>query len=67
MPDAADTPIGALRALTERAGLDLSDEELERLRPLYDRYAAEAARLHDAPLDAEDLAVSFSPNYVEVD
>ncbi len=60
--DAEHEPLDAMRAVAERAGLQLSDEELRELKPVYDRYASEAARLHDAPLDAEDLAVVFTPN-----
>ncbi len=60
--DAEQEPLDAMRAVAERAGLDLSDDELLELKPVYDRYATEAARLHDAPLDAEDLAVVFTPN-----
>lgn len=60
--DAEQEPLDAMRAVAERAGLDLSDDELRELKPVYDRYATEAARLHDAPLDAEDLAVVFTPN-----
>ena len=50
------------RALVARAGLDLSAEELESLKPMYDHYANQAARLHELDLDAEDLAVVFSPS-----
>ena len=60
--DGEHEPLDAIRAVAERAGLQLSDDELRELKPIYDRYAAEAARLHDAPLDAEDLAVVFTPN-----
>lgn len=49
------------RALVARAGLDLSAKELESLKPMYDHYANQAARLHELDLDAEDLAVVFSP------
>ena len=62
--DTAEAALDALRAVAERAGLRLSDDELRELKPVYDRYAAEAARLHEAPLDAEDLAVVFTPNEV---
>ena len=62
--DAEQAPLDAMRAVAERAGLQLSDDELRELKPVYDRYATEAARLHDAPLDAEDLAVVFTPNSV---
>ena len=62
--DGEHEPLDAIRAVAERAGLQLSDDELRELKPIYDRYAAEAARLHDAPLDAEDLAVVFTPDSV---
>ncbi len=62
--DAERDPLDAMRAVAGRAGFRLSDDELRDLKPIYDRYAAEAARLHDAPLDAEDLAVVFTPNEV---
>ena len=62
--DTAEAPLDALRAVAERAGLRLSDDELRELKPVYDRYATEAARLHEAQLDAEDLAVVFTPNEV---
>ncbi len=62
--DTAEAPLDTLRAVAERAGLRLSDDELRELKPVYDRYAVEAARLHEAPLDAEDLAVVFTPNEV---
>ncbi len=62
--DGEQEPLDAIRAVAERAGLQLSDDELRELKPIYERYATEAARLHDAPLDAEDLAVVFTPNSV---
>ena len=62
--DTVEAPLDALRAVAERAGLRLSDDELRELKPVYDRYATEAARLHEVPLDAEDLAVVFTPNEV---
>ena len=33
-----ETTIDEFRALTRRAGLDLTDEELEHLKPMYDHY-----------------------------
>ena len=41
--------------------MNLTDEELEALKPMYDHYIGEAARLHELELGAEDLAVAFSP------
>jgi hypothetical protein len=51
------------RVLTEHAGLNLTTEELAALKPMYDYYAALIQRLHEVELDAEDLAVTFSPNW----
>ena len=48
-------------ALVARAGLDLSAQELESLKPMYDHYAKQTAKLHEIDLAAEDLAVAFSP------
>ena len=54
-------PLDHFRVLADRAGLNLSDEELQDLKPMYDHYAALVASLHDVDLQEEDLAVSFSP------
>ena len=51
------------RVLVERAGLSLSTEELETLKPMYDFYAERTGVLHDLDLNAEDLAVAFSSNW----
>ena len=49
--------------LTERAGLQLSRDELAALKPMYDFYADVIQSLHEVPLDAEDLAVTFLPDW----
>lgn len=51
------------RALARRAGMDLSDVELERLKPMYEYYIEPIARMNALDLDAEDLAVAFSPGW----
>ena len=51
------------RILTERAGLRLNAEELAALKPMYDYYAALIPALHEVELDAEDLALTFSPDW----
>jgi hypothetical protein len=48
------------RVLVTRAGLSLSDEQIEVLRPLYDHYAGLTATIRGLELGAEDLAVAFS-------
>lgn len=51
------------RALALRAGMDLSDDELEHLKPMYEYYIEPIARMNALDLDAEDLAVAFSPGW----
>jgi hypothetical protein len=60
-PDA--TSLEQFQILTERAGLNLTPDEVAALKPMYDFYAAQIRSLHEIPLDAEDLAVSFSPTW----
>ena len=51
------------RALVERSGLNLTAQEMQALKPLYDLYANQAAALHNLDLEAEEPAVTFSPNW----
>ena len=56
-------PLDDFRALTKRAGLDLTDDELENLKPMYDHYIESIASMNALDLDAEDLAVVYSPGW----
>ena len=51
------------RQMAERAGLGLSEEELERLRPLYGLYLDFAKQLHAVDLQAEEIALAFNPEW----
>ena len=61
MAESEGVSLGDFRVLVGRAGLNMTDEELESLKPMYDHYIRETARLHELELDAEDMAVAFSP------
>jgi hypothetical protein len=41
----------------------MRDEELSALKPMFDHYAKQLKMLYDVELDAEDLAVTYSPNW----
>lgn len=58
-PDEETTIVEELKLLARRAGLDLSPQELERLRPLYQQLMAQISRLHDPSLPLEEPAVIF--------
>ena len=60
-PDAIS--LEQFQILTERARLNLTPDEVAALKPMYDFYVAQIRSLHEIPLDAEDLAVSFSPTW----
>lgn len=52
-----------LRRLAEQAGLNLSTEELEHLRPLYDLYAIQTRLVHSVDLKSEESGVIFRPDW----
>jgi len=45
--------------LVRRAGLNLTPEEMQRLRPMYQQLAEQIAMLHDPSLSLEEPAVTF--------
>ena len=63
--EAEDASMDDLEALARRSGLDLTPEEVESLRPMYEHFAAEAAKMHEVDLDDGDLAVMFTPAELE--
>ena len=52
-----------LRLLTERAGLRMTEAELAAFKPMYDHYARQIPALFEVELEAEDLAVMYTPNW----
>ena len=53
----------AFRVLADRAGLGLTMDELESLKPMYDHFARQTAVLSELDLDAEDMALRFPPDW----
>lgn len=51
------------RQMAERAGLGLTEEELERLRPLYGLYLEFVNQIHSVDLQAEEIALAFQPDW----
>jgi hypothetical protein len=51
------------RRLTERAGLGLSPQELEQLKPLYELYLGYVTLLHSIDLGAEEIGMAFHPDW----
>jgi hypothetical protein len=63
MAETEGISIDQLRGLAERSGLTLKHEELTALKPMYDHYATQIRVLFEIELEAEDLAVVYSPNW----
>lgn len=51
------------RLLVERAGLALTDAELEALKPLYEVYLETVRPLQSIDLKAEELGVEFRADW----
>jgi hypothetical protein len=63
MAESEGISIDQLRGLSERAGLALRPEELTALKPMFDYYAKQIRALFEIDLEAEDMAVMYSPNW----
>jgi hypothetical protein len=63
MAESEGIAVDHLRSLAERAGLALKNEELTALKPMFDHYAKQIKVLFEVELDAEDMAVMYSPNW----
>ena len=51
------------QTLVEQAGLDLSRDELEHLKTLYDLYAEQVGIIHTVDLQAEEPGIIFSAEW----
>ena len=65
MIEAESASMDDLEALARRAGLVLTPEEIENLRPMYEHYASQVTEMHELDLDDGDLAVMFTPAELE--
>ena len=63
MADSAETSMEEFKMLADRAGLGMSQEELDALKPIYDVYAAYARELHTLSFGAEEMVVEFHPDW----
>ena len=63
MAESEDISVEQLGTLVERAGLTMKHEELAALKPMFNHYAKQVKMLFEIELDAEDMAVVYSPNW----
>lgn len=58
-------PFEEFKLMAQRAGLGMTQEELEELKPTYDLYAPYIHLLHSIDLGAEEIGVTFHPEWPE--
>jgi hypothetical protein len=63
MAESEGISVEQLRGLAERAGLAMTTEELTALKPMFEHYAKQIKVLFEIELEAEDMAVMYSPNW----
>lgn len=54
-----------LKIMAELAGLNMTDQEVEDLKPLFDLHFQYANQLHAIDLAAEEIALSFTADWPE--
>jgi len=63
--DSQQVSIERLKLMAELAGLNMTDVEVEEIKPLFDLHYQYAKQLHDVDLGAEEIAVSFEADWPE--
>ena len=61
--DPSDIPMGQFKTMIEIAGLGMTDQEIENLKPLYDLYAKYVTTVHSVEHGAEEVAAVFHPEW----
>ena len=51
------------KTMADLAGLGMTQEELDELKPMYDLHLVYINQLHSIDFGAEEMAVSFEPNW----
>ncbi len=69
MPESNEVPaevaMSEFKLMADRAGLGMSQQELDELKPIYDLHAAYARMLHTVSFGAEEMVVEFHPDWPE--
>ena len=63
MTEPSEMSLAEFKMLADRAGLGMTEPELEALKPVYDLYAAYALQLHEINFGAEEMVVEFHPDW----
>lgn len=58
-----EVSLETFKTMADLAGLGMSQSELEELKPLYDLYLNYVNQLHSIEFGAEEIALSFTPDW----
>ncbi len=58
-----EVSLETFKTMADLAGLGMSQAELEELKPLYDLYLQYVNQLHSIDYGAEEIALSFEPDW----
>ncbi len=58
-----EVSLETFKTMADLAGLGMSQSELEDLKPLYDLYLNYVNQLHSIDYGAEEIALSFEPEW----
>ena len=59
MPHPSEMSIDDLQRIADQAGLGMTREEVEEVKPIYDLYAGYAYELHQISFGATEMVVEF--------
>jgi len=62
-PEGESVTAEEFKLMAGRAGLGMSQEELDELKPMYELYAQYIQLLHSIDLKAEEIGVTFHPDW----
>ena len=65
MPHPSEMSIDDLQRIADHAGLGMTREEVEEVKPIYDLYAGYAHELHQLEFGATEMVVEFRPDWPE--
>ncbi|CAI7998170.1 hypothetical protein GBAR_LOCUS2349 [Geodia barretti] len=65
MPHPSQMSIDELQQIADRAGLGMTRQEVEELKPIYDLYAGYAYELHSIDFGPTEMVVQFHPDWPE--
>ena len=58
--------LNEFKQMADRAGLGMTTQELEELKPLYDLYCQYTYLLHNIELGSEEIDLTFHPDWPQI-